>query len=189
MANKKINQLNSLTIADNTDLLVIDDVSATETKKITVGDLGNSFSKPMSWYAQTSGSQSGGISYTKLLDLPFYVTSSNSNIVFQSVWTPSSPTTQMFGYYITIDNQTITASYAGTTINNAAMTLFGLAVANGASEGTIFHMTSSLSVGWHTASLYGKGQLDSWSTGTANSNAVWGAYYQGARLLVTEEPK
>lgn len=189
MANKKINQLNSLTSAESTDLLVVDDVSAAETKKITVADLGNSFSKPASWYIQSSGSQSGGTSYTKLLDLPFYVTGSNSNIVFQSVWTPSSATTQMFGYYITIDNQTITASYGATTINNAAMTLFALPTANGASEGTIFHMTSSLSVGWHTASLYGKGQLGAWSTTTENSNGVWGAYFLGARLLVTEEPK
>jgi len=39
MANKKINQLTELSIPDNNDLLIVDDVSAGETKKITFQNL------------------------------------------------------------------------------------------------------------------------------------------------------
>lgn len=44
MANKKINELTALTTPDNADLLVIDDVSAAQTKKITFQNLAQAIS-------------------------------------------------------------------------------------------------------------------------------------------------
>jgi hypothetical protein len=48
MANKKINQLTELSIPDNNDLLIVDDVSAGETKKITFQNLSESITTSLS---------------------------------------------------------------------------------------------------------------------------------------------
>lgn len=56
MANKKINELTALTTPDNADLLVIDDVSATQTKKITFQNLAQAISG-------SPGGSSGQVQY------------------------------------------------------------------------------------------------------------------------------
>lgn len=59
MANKKINELTALTTPDNADLLIIDDVSAVETKKITFQNLTQAISG-------SPGGTSGQIQYNNV---------------------------------------------------------------------------------------------------------------------------
>ena len=61
MANKKINQLTEILIPDNNDLLIVDDVSAGETKKITFQNLSERITTSLSGTAAT-GSSPGGSS-------------------------------------------------------------------------------------------------------------------------------
>ena len=61
MANKKINQLTEILIPDNNDLLIVDDVSAGETKKITFQNLSERITTSLSGTAVT-GSSPGGSS-------------------------------------------------------------------------------------------------------------------------------
>lgn len=167
---KKISELTELTIAENNDVLVINDVSAGETKKITVQNLSEP-AKNVTWFKATSADVTvTANTFTEVINLPFYVSSSNSNIIVEYNWVGISGNGQQCSNYshLYLDGTRIGgSSYTRTPFASVITTTHNMDVV-------------TASVGWHTASLQIKNDLTA-------ITIDWNTNKMRVALKVTEE--
>lgn len=128
-----------------------------------------------SWYGTVSASNGnfveGNTNWSTVISLPFYVTSSNSKISFESI--AQLQRIQQFHNLgslfteILLDGQSITSS----NVNNsgAAATTCVNGNINSLSAKTI----ATTTVGWHTASLRIKTDDGTWKTSVKDADNFW----------------
>jgi len=139
MANKKINQLTELSIPDNNDLLIVDDVSAGETKKITFQNLSQNITASYALNAVTASYATVAVSLTsKVFNVALNGTANGVSTNIGGIYIPASTTvtTKSLAYIggftasdnavlkmIPINSVTVSASWAVTgTLKSVSLT-------------------------------------------------------------------